>query len=100
MPTQKISIPNQFKKIKSDKPKTKREDRVDNKEEKIVKWYKKEPSSTIIFNICVGFGCTICFLAFSKNFSFLDLFLKFLACSFISYMSFEEIPILFKRLKA
>ena len=99
MPKPKISVPNQFKKIKVGKPKTKREDRVEEKEKVLTPWFQVEPYSTLIFNGGVGLGCTICFLAFG-NFFDPKIILKFLASSFISYIIFEELPTLYARLKA
>lgn len=90
----KLSVPNKFKKIKSDKPKTRRNDRVEEEEKIIVQWFKKEPHSTILFHTIIAFGISICFIAFDYDSRIIA---KFFAAMFSSYMLFEEFPCLYRR---
>ena len=77
-----VSKPKPFRK---DKPKTRREDRVEKEEEIPIKWYKKEPFSTIAFSTFNGAGITILFIAFG---SYEYLIAKFFGAAYFSYVLF------------
>lgn len=88
-----ISEPTPFK--KTDKPKTRRMDRVDDekKEEIVTKWYQKEPWASLLYHFFNSFGFVFLFFGYLEK----NIILMIFGTAWISYIFFEDLPGLITR---